>query len=73
MALIACLLFPAIGVLQGAALYAKIVKGTVTSATDGEALMGATVKVLGSQTGTVTDLDGKFYFGGFYSHFPRLS
>ena len=59
-ALIACLLFPAIGVLQGAALYAKIVKGTVTSATDGEALMGATVKVLGSQTGTVTDLDGKF-------------
>lgn len=60
MALIACLLFPAIGVLQGAALYAKIVKGTVTSATDGEALMGATVKVLGSQTGTVTDLDGKF-------------
>ncbi len=59
-ALIACLLFPAIGVLQGSALYAKIVKGTVTSATDGEALMGATVKVLGSQTGTVTDLDGKF-------------
>lgn len=59
-ALIACLLFPAIGVLQGAALYAKIVKGTVTSATDGEALMGATVKVLGSQNGTVTDLDGKF-------------
>ena len=59
-ALIACLLFPAIGVLQGSALYAKIVKGTVKSATDGEPLTGATVKVIGAQTGTVTDLDGHF-------------
>ena len=59
-ALIACLLFPAIGVLQGSALYAKIVKGTVTSATDGEPLTGATVKVIGAQSGTVTDLDGHF-------------
>ena len=59
-ALIACLLFPAIGVLQGSALYAKIVKGTVKSATDGEPLTGATVKVVGAQTGTVTDLDGHF-------------
>ena len=39
-ALIACLLFPAIGVLQGSALYAKIVKGTVKGI-DGNLKAGA--------------------------------
>lgn len=59
-ALLAFLLFPAIGFMQGSALYAKIVKGTVTSATDGEPLIGATVKVEGTNVTTVTDLDGNF-------------
>lgn len=35
------------------------VKGTVTDA-NGEPIIGATVKVKGSSTGTVTDLDGNF-------------
>ncbi len=60
MALIALLLFPAIGFSQASALYAKIVKGTVVSASDGEPLIGATVRVQGSQTATITDLDGHF-------------
>ncbi len=60
MALIALLLFPAIGFSQASALYAKIVKGTVVSASDGEALIGATVRVQGTQTATITDLDGHF-------------
>ena len=36
------------------------VSGTVTSATDGEALIGATVMVKGSSQGTATDIDGHF-------------
>ena len=60
LALIAILLFPATGVLSGAGLWAKIVKGTITSATDGEPLIGATVKVLGTQNAAVTDIDGNF-------------
>lgn len=59
-ALLAFMLFPAIGLTQASALYAKIVKGTVTSATDGEPLMGATVRVEGTKIATVTDIDGKF-------------
>lgn len=60
LALLALLLFPAIGMTGTSTLYAKIVKGTVTSATDGEPLIGATVRVAGTQTATVTDLDGNF-------------
>ena len=60
MALIALLLFPAIGFSQASALYAKIVKGAVVSASDGEPLIGATVRVQGTQTATITDLDGHF-------------
>lgn len=52
MALIALLLFPAIGFSQASALYAKIVKGAVVSASDGEPLIGATVRVQGTQTAT---------------------
>ena len=44
----------------GAALSAKIVTGKVVSATDGEGLIGATVQVHGTQTGTVTDFEGNF-------------
>ena len=42
------------------ALMAKPISGKVVSATDGEALIGATVQVQGTQTGTVTDFDGNF-------------
>jgi TonB-linked SusC/RagA family outer membrane protein len=59
-AVVAMLLFPAMNVLHAGALSAKIVKGTVISATDNEPLIGATVTVQGAQGGAVTDLDGKF-------------
>ena len=59
-ALVAMLLFPAMNVLQAGELSAKVVTGTVTSAVDGEPLIGASVQVQGAQTGTVTDLDGNF-------------
>lgn len=59
-ALIVALLFPALNLLHGAGLCAKVVKGTVTSATDGEPLVGATIKVVETRQGTVTDLDGHF-------------
>ena len=36
------------------------VKGTIISADDGEPLPGASVKVLGTKTGTVTDMNGDF-------------
>ena len=46
--------------VTGAALSAKVVTGKVVSATDGEELIGATVQVQGTQTGTVTDFEGNF-------------
>jgi len=36
------------------------VKGKVVSATDKEPLIGATVRVKGSSTGTITDFDGNY-------------
>ncbi len=36
------------------------VKGTVTSASDGEPLIGVTVQVKGTTTGTSTDIDGNY-------------
>jgi TonB-linked SusC/RagA family outer membrane protein len=36
------------------------VTGTVVSADDGEPVIGASIKVVGTNTGTVTDVDGKF-------------
>ena len=41
-------------------LAAKPIHGKVTSATDGEPLIGATVQVLGSKAGIVTDLNGDY-------------
>ena len=41
-------------------LSAKPVSGRVTSATDGEPLIGATVQVQGSLSGVVTDLEGNY-------------
>ena len=46
-------------VLSGMAAQAAIVKGTVTDEA-GEPLIGATVMVAGSSTGTATDYDGNF-------------
>ena len=44
----------------GAAFSQTKVNGTVTSQEDGQPVVGATVLVVGTQTGTVTDADGKF-------------
>ncbi|WP_233247118.1 TonB-dependent receptor [Prevotella sp. oral taxon 376] len=46
--------------LVGTALAQTSVRGTVTSAEDGEPVVGASIKVVGTNTGTVTDLDGHF-------------
>lgn len=43
-----------------AALAQTQVSGKVTSAEDGTPVIGATVKVAGTNTGTVTDIDGNF-------------
>ena len=44
----------------GSALSAKIVTGKVVSSTDNEPLIGATVQVEGTSTGTITDMEGDF-------------
>ena len=46
--------------LVGGALAQTRVNGTVVSQEDGEPIIGATVLVVGTQVGTVTDVDGKF-------------
>lgn len=38
----------------------SVINGTVVAATDGEPIVGATVKVKGVNQGTVTDVNGKF-------------
>ena len=38
----------------------RTISGVVNSSEDGQALMGATVKVKGTNTGTITDRNGKF-------------
>ncbi len=49
------LLFP-----SGAFAQTRTVSGTVTDASTGEALIGASVLVKGTSTGAVTDIDGNF-------------
>ncbi len=49
----------ALGFLVGNSLIAQI-SGVVTDAETGEALIGASVQVEGSQTGTITDIDGSY-------------
>ena len=44
----------------GMALAQTQVSGTVVSGEDGEPIIGASIKVVGTNTGTVTDTDGKF-------------
>ena len=44
----------------GMALAQTQVSGTVTSEEDGSPVIGASIKVVGTNTGTVTDIDGNF-------------
>lgn len=44
----------------GMALAQTQISGTVVSSEDGEPVVGASVLVVGTSTGTVTDIDGKF-------------
>lgn len=44
----------------GTVLAQNQVKGTVVSADDGQPVVGATVKVVGTNNGTVTNVDGQF-------------
>jgi len=46
--------------LAGAIGQTRTISGTVTDAQDGSPLIGATVLVVGTTNGTVTDLDGKY-------------
>lgn len=46
--------------VSGGAWAQTQVQGSVTSSEDGEPVIGASVKVVGTNTGTVTDLDGQF-------------
>ena len=41
-------------------MMSQTVTGVVTSADDGEPLIGVTVKVKGTQTATITDIDGRY-------------
>ena len=44
-----------------AAAFAQVsITGTVVQASDNEPIIGATVTVVGTKTGTATDLDGRF-------------
>ena len=59
------LMLATILVMQATAFFAgnivaKDITGKVTSATDNEPLIGATVQVEGSQGGTITDFDGNY-------------
>ena len=51
----------AAGVLQA---QTKQVEGIVTSAEDGQPVIGASVLVKGASQGTITDVDGKFVLNG---------
>ena len=44
----------------GGAMAQETIKGAVISADDGEPLPGASVKILGEKTGTITNIDGEF-------------
>lgn len=59
MTFIACLFLS-----LGMALAQTQVSGKVTSAEDGEPIIGASIKVAGTNTGTVTDINGNFSLNG---------
>ena len=55
MMVLACMLLS-----LGTVLAQNQIKGTVISSEDGQPIIGATVKVVGTNTGTVTDMNGQF-------------
>ncbi len=57
-ALVTLCLLASAGIISAETL---TVKGTVTSASDGEPLIGVTVQVKGTSTGTSTDIDGNYF------------
>ena len=60
MVLVALLMLQATAFFGAGNIVAKDITGKVTSATDNEPLIGATVQVEGSQGGTITDFDGNY-------------
>ena len=54
------MIFASLFLCIGMALAQTKVSGIVTSSEDGEPVLGASVKVQGTHTGTVTDADGRF-------------
>lgn len=54
------MLLASLFLVMGVALAQTQVSGYVTSSEDGEPVIGASIKVVGTSTGTVTDVDGKF-------------
>ncbi len=57
--LLACLLVASIGLVNA---QTRTASGTVVSAEDGQPIIGASVKVKGTTTGTSTNAEGKFSF-----------
>ena len=54
------LFFVSLFLFVGTALAQTKVTGTVLSQEDGQPIIGAAVKVIGTQTGMLTDVNGKF-------------
>ena len=54
------MIFATLFLCLGMAMAQSKVSGVVTSAEDGEPVIGASVKVVGTNTGTVTNIDGQF-------------
>ena len=53
-------MFACLFLFTGSAVAQTNVTGTVISKEDGQPIIGATVQIVGSGSGTVTDVDGKF-------------
>uniref|UniRef100_UPI0040255C86 carboxypeptidase-like regulatory domain-containing protein n=1 Tax=Prevotella sp. TaxID=59823 RepID=UPI0040255C86 len=53
------MIFATLFLCLGMAMAQSKVSGVVTSAEDGEPVIGASVKVVGTNTGTVTNIDGQ--------------
>ena len=54
------MLMASLFLLVGGALAQSTISGTVTSSDDGDPIVGASVVIEGTKTGTVTDIDGNF-------------
>ena len=55
-----CMILVSLTLFLGMANAQTVVSGTVTSAEDGEPLIGASVMIKGTKVGTTTDFDGNF-------------